>query len=346
MEELILNETPVRTSNNFRINNISVENVTLPTKKEIFNNIDIRQKGFECENISNNPFAFGTGKVLEDNINNFANHCLKMQGKGNITITYNFDDNNITLINNLEIIADGDSNILIIYKSNTDKKCFHNGKIKLISKENAKVDIAIVNLLNNNSDHFEEMENDLYADSTVNYNIIDIGGKNSITNYYSNAKGEKSVNELKTLYLGIENQLKDLNYVAHLNGEKTVVNIDVQGALKDTAKKNFKGTLDFKKGCKKAKGDENEFCMLLSDKAKSIALPMLLCTEDDVEGNHSTASGKVDANDLFYIMSRGIEYKEAIKLIVRARFHKIIENIKDEDIKQEILQEIDRRLDK
>ena len=346
MEELILNETPVRTSNNFRINNISVENVTLPTKKEIFNNIDIRQKGFECENISNNPFAFGTGKVLEDNINNFANHCLKMQGKGNITITYNFDDNNITLINNLEIIADGDSNILIIYKSNTDKKCFHNGKIKLISKENAKVDIAIVNLLNNNSDHFEEMENDLYADSTVNYTIIDIGGKNSITNYYSNAKGEKSVNELKTVYLGIENQLKDLNYVAHLNGEKTVVNIDVQGALKDTAKKNFKGTLDFKKGCKKAKGDENEFCMLLSDKAKSIALPMLLCTEDDVEGNHSTASGKVDANDLFYIMSRGIEYKEAIKLIVRARFHKIIENIKDEDIKQEILQEIDRRLDK
>lgn len=346
MEELILNETPVRTSNNFRINNISVENVTLPTQKEIFNNIDIRQKGFECENISNNPFAYGTGKVLEDNINNFANHCLKMQGKGNLTITYNFDDNNTTLINNLEIIADGDSNILIIYKSNTDKKCFHNGKIKLISKENAKVDIAIVNLLNNNSDHFEEMENELYADSTANYTIIDIGGKNSITNYYSNAKGEKSVNELKTVYLGIENQLKDLNYVAHLNGEKTVVNIDVQGALKDTAKKNFKGTLDFKKGCKKAKGDENEFCMLLSDKAKSIALPMLLCTEDDVEGNHSTASGKVDANDLFYIMSRGIEYKEAIKLIVRARFHKIIENIKDEDIKQEILQEIDRRLDK
>lgn len=346
MEELILNETPVRTSNNFRINNISVENVTLPTKKELFNNIDIRQKGFECENISNNPFAFGTGKVLEDNINNFANHCLKMQGKGNLTITYNFDDNNITLINNLEIIADGDSNILIIYKSNTDKKCFHNGKIKLISKENAKIDIAIVNLLNNNSDHLEEMENELYADSTVNYTIIDIGGKNSITNYYSNAKGEKSVNELKTVYLGIENQLKDLNYVAHLNGEKTVVNIDVQGALKDTAKKNFKGTLDFKKGCKKAKGDENEFCMLLSDKAKSIALPMLLCTEDDVEGNHSTASGKVDANDLFYIMSRGIEYKEAIKLIVRARFHKIIENIKDEEIKQEILQEIDRRLDK
>lgn len=346
MEELILNETPVRTSNNFKINNISIENITLPTKKEAFNNIEIKQNGFKCENMTNNHFVYGTGKVLEDNINNFANHCLKMQGKGNLTITYNFDDNNTTLINNLEIIADGDSNILIIYKSKTDKKCFHNGKIKFTSNENAKIDIAIVNLLNNNSNYFEAMENDLGANSTVNYTIIDIGGKNSITNYYSNAKGDKSVNELKTVYLGIENQLKDINYIAHLNGEKTMVNIDVQGALNDTAKKNFKGTLDFKKGCKKSKGDENEFCMLLSDKAKSIALPMLLCTEDDVEGNHSTASGKVDANDLFYIMSRGIEYKEAIKLIVRARFHKIIESIKDEDVKQEILQEIDRRLDK
>ena len=80
---------------------------------------------------------------------------------------------------------------------------FGNDNIRNIiqSIENAKVDIAIVNLLNNNSDHFEEMENELYADSTVNYTIIDIGGKNSITNYYSNAKGEKSVNELKTVII-------------------------------------------------------------------------------------------------------------------------------------------------
>lgn len=75
--------------------------------------------------------------------------------------------------------------------------------------------------------------------------------------------------------------MKDLNYIVHLRGEKTNVDIDVQGALKDSSKKNFKGTIDFKKGCKKAKGNENEYCMLLSDKAKSIALPMLLCTEAD-----------------------------------------------------------------
>ena len=147
-----------------------------------------------------------------------------------------------------------------------------------------------------------------------------------------------------SIYLGIDSQIKDINYIAELKGENTDINIDVQGALKDKARKNFKGTIDFKKGCKKAKGDENEFCMLLSPEAKSIALPMLLCTEDDVEGNHSTASGKVDEKSLFYIMSRGFSENEAIKLIVRARFNKIIERIKDEKIKENILLQIDERL--
>ena len=148
-----------------------------------------------------------------------------------------------------------------------------------------------------------------------------------------------------TIYLEKENQLFDLNYIGELRGKKSNIDIDVQGALKDNARKHFKGTIDFKRGCKKAKGNENEACMLLSDKAKSLALPMLLCSEEDVEGNHSTSAGKIEEKELFYIMSRGFELKEAMKLMVRARFNKILENIKNEELKEKILQEIDKRLD-
>ena len=123
------------------------------------------------------------------------------------------------------------------------------------------------------------------------------------------------------------------------------MNMELQGALKDESKKNFKGTIDFKKGSKKAKGTENEACMLLSDKAKSLALPMLLCTEEDVDGEHSTSSGKADEKELFYIMSRGLSRNEAIKLIVKAKFYDLIEKVNDEKLKQEVIEEIDRRLD-
>ena len=165
-----------------------------------------------------------------------------------------------------------------------------------------------------------------------------------MSNYYSNIIGNNANNVLKTIYLGKDKQIKDLNYIAELRGEKSNIDIDVQGALNDEAKKNFKGTIDFKRGCKKSKGNENESCMLLSNRAKSIALPMLLCTEEDVEGNHSTSSGKVDEKQLFYIMARGISYKEAVKLIVKSKFNKIIETVQDSELKEEILKEIDERL--
>lgn len=85
--------------------------------------------------------------------------------------------------------------------------------------------------------------------------------------------------------------------------------------------------------------------MLLSDKAKSKALPMLLCTEEDVEGSHSTATGKVDESELFYLMTRGFSKKEAMKLIVKANFSAIIDKINDESLKEEIINEVDNRLD-
>lgn len=47
-----------------------------------------------------------------------------------------------------------------------------------------------------------------------------MGGKNSISNYYSNLIGNKSNNILNTIYLGKENQVLDLNYIAELRGKK------------------------------------------------------------------------------------------------------------------------------
>lgn len=348
MEKLKVNDTPVRTARNFKINNIEVE-LEIPEKIAEFKNVEIiNDKSTIDGEVSNTPLTYGTGRILEELNYETANSKIRIQTsskKENIKIRYNFDNNNLNLINQIEIIANGDTNVIIEYKSQITQKCLHNGIIRTIVNENAKLNVTIVNLLNEESDNFEAIENRLEKNSKVNYTIIDIGGKTSVSNYYSNIIGENADNDLKSIYLGIGEQRKDINYIAELRGPKTNIDIDVQGALKDSAKKNFKGTIDFKKGSKKAKGNENEYCMLLSDKAKSIALPMLLCTEEDVEGNHSTASGKVDEKQLFYIMTRGISYKEAVKLIVKSKFNKIIERISDEDLKEEVLSEIDKRLD-
>ena len=345
MNELKLNETPIRTSKNFLINNIKLTDVEIPEEVEEFKNVEIIGGKNITKNIKEAKLTYGLGEILQNNIIKNSNSKLNIDAENEeIKIIYNFDDENINLINNIVVNATKKCKLYIVYKSNTNKECFHNGVIKINALENSKIDVIVVNTMNKNSNNFEAYENIIESNASVNYTIIDIGGKNSITNYYSNILEEKAKNDLKTIYLGAENNIKDLNYIAELRGKQSFIDIDVQGALSGNAKKNFKGTIDFKKGCKKAKGNENEFCMLLSEKARSIALPMLLCTESDVEGNHSTASGKVDNQELFYIMSRGLSYNEAVKLIVKARFNKILSRIEDEDLRNEIIEKIEEQL--
>lgn len=354
MEQLKLNETPVRTSRNFNINNIKLENIEIPQKVVSFENIETicqNSKKQTTQNIQGCDLVYGISDILTKQLNENANQKLKLniESKENeeTQIIFNFDSQNIQLVDHIEIEAQEQTKatIIIKYKSQQEIEAFHNGIIKLQAKNKADINVILINLMNQNSNNFISIENELEKEAKVTYTIIDFGGKNSITNYYSNLKGISSNNKLNTIYLGSKNQTIDLNYIAELRGEKTNIDIEVQGALKDTARKHFKGTIDFKKGCKKAIGNENENCMLLSETAKSIALPMLLCSEEEVEGNHATSAGRVGDKELFYIMSRGFNKKEAMKLMVKAKFNKILENIENEEIKNEIEQEIDKRLD-
>lgn len=354
MENLKLNETPVRTSRNFNINNIKIKDIEIPTEIKGFKNIQITGENSKLkieQETSNIDLIYGLSEELTNQVKTQANQKLRLtvESKTNkeTIIAFKFNDENKSLVDDIEIIAEENTKatIIIKYKSNKGLESYHNGIIRLNAKANSSINIIVVNFMNCKSNNFITMQNIIENNAKVNYTIVDFGGKNSITNYYSNLIGDNSDNKLNTIYIGKEEQLLDLNYIAELRGKKSNIDIEVQGALTDSAKKHFKGTIDFKKGCKKATGNENESCMLLSDKAKSIALPMLLCSEEEVEGNHSNSAGKIGEKELFYIMSRGFEQKEAMKLMVRAKFNKILSNIKNEELNEEILNKINNMLD-
>ena len=355
MSILKINETPVRTSRNFNINNVKLEDIQIPENLKEFKGTTIVQNNSNIKlssNIEKYDITYGLGDFFTNQVLEKANKNINIEIDGSDEKNINIDNilisDNLNLIDNVKILANENSKATIVIKYKSDKnniESFHNGIIKIIAKNNSNINIIIVNLLSETSNNFLSIDAELEESSKIKATIIDFGGKNSITNYYSNLIGDLSDNKLESIYLGKNNQLIDINYIAELRGKKSNIDINVQGALKDQAKKHFKGTIDFKKGCKKATGNENEECMLLSNKAKSIALPMLLCSEEDVEGNHSSSAGKVGEKELFYIMSRGFNFKEAMKLMVRAKFNKLLENIKDENLKQEILDEINKKLD-
>ncbi len=258
---MILNETPVRTAKNFAINNINIEDIKALDKVSEFNNLTITADTAKVDieqNASKIELTYGLNEVLTNQINLKSNQNLKLttKSKENVEtqIEFKFDTENDTLIDNIEIVADKNtkSTVILKYLDEENMQAYHNGAIRVNAKENSKIDVIIVNFMNTKSSNFISIENTLEQNSKVNFCIVDFGGKESITNYYSNIIGKNANNTINTIYLGKENQLFDLNYIAELRGEKSNIDIDVQGALKDNSKKHFKGTIDFKKGCKKA----------------------------------------------------------------------------------------------
>lgn len=332
-----INVSPRLTSNNFRINDFEID-------EKLFKNNIKEFDSFKLDNvkivkkIDNVVTKYGINNKQINN-GNFKYELEIIDNSKYGIIDFDINDDLVDLI---ELNINKDSNYLINY--NSKKSIYHNGLIKVNISENVKANIIVINNVNSDSTNIMSFDNICNTDSNLNYLIVDLGGNTSVSNYYSNMNGNNSINNLNSIYVGNKNQVFDINYLVDIFGQNAKCNIDVQGSLSNESRKSFKGTIDFKKGCKGSIGNENEYCVLLSDKVISKSLPMLLCTEEDVIGNHATASGKVDDKTMFYIMSRGISKKDAEKLIVKANFNKLLTMIKDEEIKTKINELIDKKI--
>lgn len=346
-----LNDTPLKTSNNYGINNIKLD-INIPTIKNYDNFLMMSTEvdklkiiNFDVISESKN-LKSKIGLEVKQNYEITITVPQKVEVKEPIILEFSLDEDNTALIENINIVYEENAkaDFIIKYISNDENGQFHYLKQETKASKNSKGSITIINMLNEESNSFIAIENTIEENAQIDYNLIELGGKNKISNYYANLQGNMSKNVVKNVYMGNNNNIIDINYNIEIYGQKTKCKIESQGAIDDDCKKNFKGTIDFKKGAKKAVGSENENCILLSNTAKSKSLPMLLCHEEDVEGEHGVSSGKIDNDKLFYIMTRGILENEAKKLIVKAHFNSIIKNIKDENIQNDIFKKIDELL--
>ncbi len=320
----ILNETPVRTSNNFRINDLTLD---LNIEEKELSKVYI--KGIEVKTIIKNDFNSRIN--LQHNKYNFIG--LNIFKDSNIEINSNLETNYLVDQIDINLKENTTSNFIIKYSG----EGYHNSKICINTNKNSTANITILNLLSKDSLSFISLEGSIDENSNLNINFIDLGGKVRVNNYYSILE-RNSINNFNNIYIGKKEDRIDMNYYMINKGENSNSNIEISGSLFDDSHKSFKGTIDFVKGSINSIGYENENCLLFSDKTISKSLPMLLCHEETVNGTHSVSTGKVDEDKLFYLETRGITKEKARKLLMMASFNKILNRL---DNKDEILKYID-----
>lgn len=337
--EYLLNKTPIRTTNSFKINDLKVdfdyiedsfdelfiskcENIKL--KKEIKSNFD------SLIGLKSSKYFYLDIDVLDDILEP-------------IFISYDFSLEKKFLADQITINLNGKNcNFVILFTGNN--KCIHNFKLVVNATSNSNSNISVINLLNKESNSFISFENNLEKDSKVCHNFLDLSGNLRVSNYYSNLKGEGCINKLNNVYVGKSNDRIDMNYYIKCLAKNTNAIINCIGCLNEYSYKSFKGTIDFKRGSSKSIGHELEKCILLSDSCKSKSLPVILCEEEDIVGTHGVSTGKIDSKKLFYLMSKGISEHDAKVLIVTSLFNTVIDKIDSKEIRDKLFKQIEEMI--
>ena len=178
----------------------------------------------------------------------------------------------------------------------------------------------------------------------VEFISADLGRGDYSADIEIDLRGDDASADFEAVYFGDGKRKLDFNYVIHQRGKRTSANMNVRGALTDKSDKIFRGTLDFQRGAKNSTGRELEEVIILSEGTRNRSVPLMLASEDEIDGHHAVSVGRLDEEKIFYLMSRGLDLSEAERLIVEAAFNPVIEKISDDNLRGELLETLQRRL--
>ena len=108
----------------------------------------------------------------------------------------------------------------------------------------------------------------------------------------------------------------------------------VKSVLKDTSRSVYQGKIYVDSKAQKTDGYQLSKALLVDETTEFNAKPELEIYADDVKCSHGSASGSLDENSIFYLMSRGLNYKEAKELLINGFLVEVINQITDEPIKK------------
>ena len=232
-----------------------------------------------------------------------------------------------------------DSTVIFIFNANAQTQLI---RTRILAEENAKIHIVKVQINSNSTLQLDDTAFICNENVQAKFTQIELGGKHTDSGLNVNLNGYKADFKSNIAYLCKEEQYLDMNHIVNHFGKKTECNMQVKGTLKDNSTKIYRGTIDFKNGCCGSKGNELEETLLLNPKVINKSLPVILCDEEDVEGEHGASIGRLSNEILFYMQSRGIDKKSAEEIMSIAKIQATADLIPDEKTKELILEYLEK----
>ena len=253
-------------------------------------------------------------------------------------IIYNFTDKKISSTNinqRLDIILEENSSLNLInfftdYSGNNFININHEFKVE----KNSILKNYIIDSKENSNIKYFNNNIDLYQNSLVENFILSTGSKFIKNEIICNLKEKYSSAFISGIINLKSNQQHEIKTNVNHLAENTKSYQLIKSILNENSKGVYQGKIFVDQKAQKTNGYQLSKALLLDKNVEFDAKPELEIYADDVKCSHGSTSGSLDDNSIFYLMSRGIKYEDAKKLLVNGFIIDAIEKITDIEIKK------------
>ncbi|MEM8861674.1 MAG: Fe-S cluster assembly protein SufD [Chloroflexota bacterium] len=227
------------------------------------------------------------------------------------------------------------------FGSETSKgQYMHNGAVELIVGDNASLTYVSIQEFGDNMFQFTHERGRVGRDGKLDW-IMSIMGTGLMKAFQTMELDQPGGwGRMSGLFFGDKRQHFDLDTQQNHNAPNTVSDLLYKGAMKHQARSVWQGMIKAKKEAQKTDGFQANRNLLLESSARADSIPGLEIEADDVACTHASTVGKVDEEELFYLMSRGIPRELALRIIVQGFFDPIMQRIPFEGVQQRIAEQV------
>ncbi len=246
------------------------------------------------------------------------------------------------------IIAEEMSNVRYVEEHSSafdgDEPSLLDGVVEVYVKNAAHVEFSNMQDLGQNVWSITNKNAVHEKDGSTTWVLADLGSKVMLSNTGIGLTGSGSVGELVGVFFTDHDQRYSINTLSNHASTATNAETLVKGVLTDESRVEFIGMIRVQPKAQQTASFLSDHTLLLSDKCRAESIPSLEIGANEVSASHGATTGKIDEEQLFYLMVRGISREEAERIIVQGFFEPVLQRIPLENLRNRLRRSIVRRM--
>src|SRR5215471_7790213 len=221
---------------------------------------------------------------------------------------------------------------------------YSNAVVELFVEEGAKLEYVSLQNLSTETWHFATHHARVGRDAELDWVAGGFGSKKGKIRIQNDLAGEGATSRVTGCYFADGVQHLDYDTFQEHMAPHTTSDFAFKGALRDTATTVWRGMIRVEPDAQKTNAYQENRNLLLSDRAHADSIPGLEILANDVRCTHGATLGRVDREQLFYLMARGMPRSVAERLIVRGFFQDILDRIELEPVRETVAAALEARI--